>query len=301
MNQLDIVIKKWLDYLKAEKGFSKNTIISYHHDIEDYIEFLTEYQACKPDIDELQQVDLVTLRSYLSQKKIDGFSNTSSARNLSGIKNFYRFLYQITNISNDAILNIKSPKKSKTIPKALSFSEVMKAIESIGSPDNWVDLRDRAILTLIYATGMRISEALSITKKQLSGDHIIISGKGSKERMIPWICEAKNTIMDYISSAPFELDDNEPVFRGVKNGALSAGVFSRRLVNLRREIGLPEHMSAHSFRHSYATHLLENGADLRSIQKLLGHSDLTSTQRYTKINLNHLIQSYNNALGNKED
>lgn len=300
MSKLDEFIEKWIEYLTHEKGYSKHTIISYKHDIEDYILFLTEYFEEKPSFDEVCNIDLQTLRSYLSKRKIKNFLNSSSSRTLSGIKNFYRFIYQVTNISNDAIINIKSPKKQQNIPKALSFSEVMLAINS-RPEDNWISIRDKALLMLIYGTGMRISEALSITKKHLQGEYILIKGKGSKERMIPLIDEAKSLANKYLENMPHELEDDDPIFRGEKGGILSTGVFSRRLIDLRRSLGLPEHLSAHSFRHSYATHLLENGADLRSIQELLGHSDLTSTQRYTKVNLDHLIKSYNKAISIKEE
>lgn len=300
MSQLKNFIEKWIEYLKHEKGYSNHTIISYKHDIEDYISFLIEYSGEEPSFDAICKVDLQTLRSYLSKRKIKNFSNASSSRSLSGIKNFYRFIYQITNISNDAITNIKSPKKQQNIPKALSFSEVMYAINNLSLEESWVGIRDKSLLMLIYGTGMRISEALSITKKHIDGEYIVIKGKGSKERMIPWITEARSLVQKYLESMPFDIANDEPIFRGEKGGILSSAVYSRRLINLRRSLGLPEHMSAHSFRHSYATHLLENGADLRSIQELLGHSDLTSTQRYTKVNLDHLIKSYNKALPTKE-
>jgi integrase/recombinase XerC len=148
---------------------------------------------------------------------------------------------------------------------------------------------------LIYASGLRISEALSITQNHLKSEYIIIKGKAAKERMVPWIEEAKIAIMNYLAKLPFALDNGEPIFRGEKGKVLSTGVFSRQLISLRRSLGLPEHTSAHAFRHSFATHLLESGADLRSIQELLGHSDLSATQRYTKVNIEHLTKSYNKA------
>lgn len=302
MNQLDEFIGKWLEYLKHEKGYSDHTIISYKKDIEDFVAFLSDYNNGQPSFEDMKKVDLQTMRSYLSKRKISSFSNSSSARTLSGIKNFYRFIYQVTNFSNDAAMNIKSPKKAQTLPKALSFSEVMSAINNMDFDDKeqWVNLRDKALLMVIYSTGMRISEALSITKKQLGSEYIIVKGKGSKERMIPWINEARNVINNYMEILPFAIEQDDMIFRGIKGGVLAAGVFSRKLVSLRRSLGLPEHLSAHAFRHSYATHLLENGADLRSIQELLGHADLTSTQRYTKVNLDHLIKSYNKAQQVKE-
>lgn len=303
MNQLDEIVNNWLEYLKHEKGYSNHTIESYNHDFKDFTVFLEEFLGKKPNLEDYIRADLMSIRSWLSKRKMSKFANSSSARSLSGIKNFYRFLSQVTGQKNNAIDNVKSPKKPQQIPKALSFSEVMSAINNANfdEKDEWVNLRDKALLMLIYASGMRISEALSITKSHIKGEYILIKGKGSKERMIPWIDEARKSLTSYIESLPFEIADNEPIFRGEKGGVLASAVFSRKLVNLRRSIGLPEHASAHAFRHSFATHLLENGADLRSIQELLGHSDLSATQRYTKVNLEHLIGSYNKALPIKDD
>lgn len=165
-------------------------------------------------------------------------------------------------------------------------------IEEYGN-SQWIEVRNKALLVLIYASGLRISEALSITKLHLQNlEFIKIMGKGSKERVIPWLTIARNLITEYLEKLPYELKDDEPIFRGKQGKKLQPPVFNRELIKLKRFYGLPEHLSAHSFRHSFASHLLENGADLRSIQELLGHKSLSTTQSYTKTSIKHLEMAY---------
>ena len=290
-------IIKWQEYLQSERGFSNHTIISYVHDMEDFVGFIQSYEGKAPSLDDVINADIKVVRSWLSMRKNEDYAASSSARSLSGIKSFYKFIYQVTNQANHAVLSMRSPKKGQVIPKALSFNDVMLAINS--SPEfeknDWLAMRDKALLMLIYASGLRISEALAICKKDLNSDYLLIKGKGNKERVVPLLSEALSIIKQYLALLPFQIDNAAPIFRGEKGNALSTGVFSRQLIKLRRSLGLPEHASAHAFRHSFATHLLENGADLRSIQELLGHSDLSTTQRYTKVNIEHLAKSYKSA------
>ena len=290
-------ITKWQEYLRSERGFSNHTIISYVHDMEDFVDFIKNHEGEEPTLDDIIKTDIHTVRSWLSMRKNEDYAASSSARSLSGIKSFYKFIYQVTNQANHAVLAMRSPKKAQVIPKALSFKDVMLAINS--SPEfeknDWLAIRDKALLMLIYACGLRISEALAICKKDLNSDYLVIKGKGNKERIVSMLGEAISAINQYLELLPFQIDNAEPIFRGEKGHVLSTGVFSRQLIKLRRSIGLPEHTSAHAFRHSFATHLLENGADLRSIQELLGHSDLSTTQRYTKVNIEHLAKSYKAA------
>ena len=295
MLKSDII--KWQEYLRAERGYSKHTLISYLHDFEDFISFVKNHIGSEPSLDDIVKADIHTLRSWLSSRKNDDYASSSSSRALSGVKSFYRFIYQVTGEANNAVLAMHSPKKAQVIPKSLSFDDVMLAINS--SPEfeknDWLALRDKALITLIYAAGLRISEALSICKNSLNSDYLVIKGKGNKERIVPLLADAKAEIDKYLEILPFDICDEDPIFRGEMGKVLSTGVFSRQLIKLRRSIGLPEHTSAHAFRHSFATHLLENGADLRSIQELLGHSDLSTTQRYTKVNMDHLTRSYKAA------
>ena len=294
---LESDIIKWQKYLRNERGYASHTIISYLHDIEDFVNFIKKHKNKNPDLDDIINTDIHIMRSWLSMRKSADYAASSSARSLSGVKSFYKFIYQVTSKANHAILAMRSPKKAQILPKALSFENVMLAINS--SPEfeknDWLAMRDKSLLMLIYAAGLRISEALGICRKDLSSDYLVIKGKGQKERIVPLLDGALSTINQYLALLPFPINQDESIFRGEKGGALSAAVFSRQLIKLRRNLGLPEHTSAHAFRHSFATHLLENGADLRSIQELLGHSDLSTTQRYTKVNIDHLTKSYKSA------
>jgi integrase/recombinase XerC len=293
--QSDII--KWQKYLRSERGFSNHTIISYLHDLENFIGFIKNHQGSEPSLEDIIKADIHIVRSWLSMRKNQDYAPSSSARSLSGIKSFYKFIYQVTNQANQAVLGINTPKKAQVIPKALSFTDVMFAINSslAFQKKDWLATRDKALLMLIYASGLRISEALAICKKDLNSNYLVIKGKGNKERVVPMLEDASYAVNQYLELLPFHIDNADPIFRGEKGHVLSTGVFSRQLIKLRRNIGLPEHTSAHSFRHSFATHLLENGADLRSIQELLGHSDLSTTQRYTKVNIEHLSKTYKAA------
>ncbi|MGI4775602.1 MAG: tyrosine recombinase XerC [Janthinobacterium lividum] len=297
-DDIDEIVKKWQNYLKVQRNYSTHTLISYTHDIEHFLQFMQEYYAKIPTMEDVSKIDIRFVRSWLTKCRLDNYSGATSARALSGVKNFYKFLEKNAGINSHAIFSVKTPKSSKPLPKALTECELSTSIQHIDklSDQGWIDLRNKALLILIYASGLRISEALSLTKKHLQNvDFIKITGKGDKERLIPWIEGSKNIIEQYLKLMPYDIEDNAPIFRGLQGKILKAPVFNRELIKLRRLYGLPEHLSSHVFRHSFATHLLENGADLRSIQELLGHRSLSSTQRYTKINLKHLENIYDSA------
>jgi integrase/recombinase XerC len=292
------VIEQWKQYLKLQKHYSTHTLISYVYDFQHFLDFITSYQSETVTIDSLAKIDIRVMRSWLSKRRQDNYIAASSARALSSVKNFYKFLESNYNINCHVVFSIRSPKKAKALPKALSQNDTNVAIERIDESNgsSWVDIRNKALLVLIYASGMRISEALSITKKHLKNpDFIKVIGKGNKERLIPWIPHAKNLIEEYMAALPYLINDDDLVFRGKQGKPLQPPVFTRELIKLRRFYGLPEHLSSHAFRHSFATHLLENGADLRSIQELLGHRSLSTTQVYTKVNLKHLEDIYNRS------
>ena len=296
MRDIPHIVEEWLRYLKIERGYSEHTVTSYQHDLEDFLLFIQDYNGQEASMVHLLEVDLRLIRSWLAKRKNQNYSSGSNARTLSGIKNFYRFLNYAYNKTNDAIFVAKGPKKAKPLPKALSIADTMYSITTIDSlaSEPWVALRDQGLLLLIYASGMRISEALSISRQNLFEDAIRIMGKGGKERMIPWVPASKELIHKYLEIVPYDVSSG-PIFLGERGKKLQPAVFARRLILLRRAIGLPEYMTPHAFRHSFATHLLESGADLRSIQELLGHKNLSTTQRYTKINLKHLSDAYTKA------
>jgi len=291
------VIKAWQLYLFGQRNYSRHTLTAYCHDLEHLLTFITHYSHQFQALEDFRQIDLRLLRSWLSKRVQENYSASSNSRALSAVKNFYRFLHKNYHINCTAIILIKSPKKIKALPKALSQTDTQNAITSIHtSHENWVSFRNQALLVLIYASGMRIAEALSLTKKDLKNpDFIKIMGKGNKERLVPWLPEAHRLITAYLDLLPYKLEDNEPIFKGLYGKTLQAAVFNRELIRLRRQHGFCESISAHTFRHSFATHLLENGANLRSIQELLGHQSLSTTQLYTKISTKYLEDIYKQA------
>lgn len=292
------IINNWQDYLSCQRNYSQNTLDSYLNDLNHYLSFLSGYYSTQISIDQIKSVDIRCARSWLSSRTQDNFNLASTARALSSVKNFYKYLEKKFDITCHAIFTVRSPKKPKNLPKALTKSETeisLDNIEMLGD-EEWIHYRNKALLTLIYASGLRISEALSITQKHLENTEFIkIVGKGGKERLIPWITESKLLVKKYFKLMPYHIEIDEPIFRGKRGKPLQRSVFNKELMNLRRMLGLPEHLSSHAFRHSFATHLLENGADLRSIQDLLGHKSLSTTQRYTKINHSHLESVYEKA------
>lgn len=293
--QTQELIIKWQKYLSLQKNYSNHTMISYNNDLKHFLEFMNYYNSDIVTMDYIKAADIRLMRSWLAKRKCDNFVTSSIARGLSAIKNFYKFLEKTAELHNHVVFSIKSPKKSKLLPKALSEEEVNISLDHIEEYGNsqWIEIRNKALLVLIYASGLRISEALSITKLHLQNlEFIKIMGKGSKERVIPWLTIARNLITEYLEKLPYELKDDEPIFRGKQGKKLQPPVFNRELIKLKRFYGLPEHLSAHSFRHSFASHLLENGADLRSIQELLGHKSLSTTQSYTKTSIKHLETAY---------
>jgi integrase/recombinase XerC len=296
-SKLQNIISQWVQWLTLERALSAHTISAYQQDLQHFLQFQATYSVMILDLDHLIDIKITNIRAWLTQRKIENFEYSSSARALSSVKNFYRFIEKNYNQNISALKIIKGPKIKKPLPKALNLEQAENAIGKIEnlSEENWLSLRDKALLTLIYCTGLRISEALSITKSDLSGDHLRITGKGKKQRVVPLIVIAHNAITKYLEVLPFILEDNEPIFRGEKGKVLQANVFNKKLINLRRMLGLPEYMSAHAFRHSFATHLLGEGADLRVIQELLGHESLSTTQRYTKVDAERLLSVYNKA------
>ncbi len=294
--QLEIVITEWLKYLRNYKNYSANTCESYSNDLRNFINFITNYcNLTKLELDDLLSIDAKTIRSWLSSRQTSKYNSNSNARALFGIKNFYKYLLKQHNLSNQFIYSVKSPKLPKRLPKALDIEDTMvftSKIEDITS-DKWIGARDKALVFLLYGQGLRISEALSITKSHIKTESLRIIGKGNKTRLIPWLNITKQLILNYLELLPYQLTEDSCIFVGKRGKTLKPAVFGRHLIKLRHQLNLPEFLTAHSFRHCFASHLLNNGVDLRSVQELLGHQSLSSTQIYTKINVNYLTSVYN--------
>lgn len=291
--KIDLVKTQWQEYLKV-KFNSEHTYSSYSNDLNDYLTFLSEYYGSNISLDDVIKADIKTIRSWLAKMKSKNYNSSSLARKLSSIKNFYKFLSRQEYNIDSSIFVIKSPKKDKPIPKSLTREEVSITIDN-DENSNWVSKRNKALLLLFYAQGLRISEAMSINIESLDYDYIKILGKGQKERIIPWLNVSKNAVKDYLNSVPYKISKNQNIFLGVRGGELNKSQVNKLLISLRRELNLPEYLTPHSFRHSFATHLLEEGADLRVIQELLGHVSLSTTQIYTKTTVAHLKKAHKEA------
>ncbi len=291
--------KRWLDFLISERRVSNNTVENYNRDVDFFISYITQFEDIK-NIDSkfLNKIDISTFRSFLANLTRQNKSNVSIARNISSIKNFFKFMEQNEIANNQAIQILHSPKIPKKLSKSVASVDVMKLLESFNKliKEKWIAKRDIALFTLIYGCGLRISEALNLNISDIfSNDMLRIKGKGNKERLIPILNIIKEKINDYLKIAPFDFKPNSPIFRGVKGARLTARVAERDIAMARDYLGLPQTTTPHSLRHSFATHLLANGTDLRTIQELLGHSSLSTTQLYTKVDIRKIVESYKKA------
>ena len=288
------LVDDFLVYLASEKRCSDHTIVSYHTDIFYFFSFLKNHSNALVDKAKLESVTIQDFRSWLVFRKEQNFSSTSTARAISCLKSLFKFFNRHKIIANKEIENIKPPKLGKPIPKAVDKIDIDSIVNLIGefSKEEWLKKRDLALLTLIYGSGMRISEALSLTKNHLNNNGVVvITGKGNKQRMIPLLPIVEKRIDEYLAALPHQINNNEPIFLGLRGKKYQAAAFEKLIQNIREFLSLPDTISPHSFRHSFATHLLEAGGDLRTIQELLGHSSLSTTQRYTKIDKKRLLES----------
>lgn len=294
-------MEKWMIYLADERHYADKTLEHYARDMADFLKFVSGHTQKALCVDSLIALSIRDFRAWLAERKRHNYSPSSTARAISTLRNFYRYLDKQHGLHNAAIFHLVAPKRKETIPKALHAQQVTDALDGFDMVaserrENWVLDRDTALLTLIYCSGLRINEALSMKRADYPfSEALRVQGKGNKERMVPILPLVMSAMDTYIAACPFQLSANDPLFVGARGGRLQAAVFQRAVQQLRGALGLPESATPHAFRHSFATHLLENGADLRSIQELLGHADLSTTQRYTKINTQHMLDVYRKA------
>jgi integrase/recombinase XerC len=260
-----------------------------------FFQFLSQHYGNTIDKKHLKDISTQDIRSWLVTLKNKNYNISSYARYVSALKNFFNYLQKFENIENKSPHYIKIKNSKNQLPKCIGQIDAKLAIEESfnASSELWLQLRDLAIITLIYGCGLRISEALSITLSDLGGDFITITGKGQKQRSVPIITPVTNAINDYIKHCPHHLEKNTPLFLGARGKPLNPHVFQRQIRVIRNNLGLPDNVTPHTFRHSFATHLLSNGADLRSIQELLGHTNLSTTQIYTFVDESKILKTYN--------
>ena len=296
--ELAALVNEWCEYLTLEKCCSHHSLLAYQTDLNLFFDFLNKHISKIIEPADLNKIELSDIRSWMANRKSDGYMNVSTARSLAAVKNFYKFLHKYKGFEISSVLVAKNPKKTKPIPKALTSEEARFTLDNLGiaAKNSWIKSRNEALMMLIYACGLRISEALSITKEQINlaiaTGSLKILGKGSKERIVPILDIACKYIEDYLKLLPFALENDDAIFRGERGKILQPAIVRKNLMAVRRALMLPEHLTPHAFRHSFATHLLENGADLRSIQELLGHASIATTQIYTKVNTKKLLDAY---------
>ncbi|MDX2113875.1 MAG: tyrosine recombinase XerC [Alphaproteobacteria bacterium] len=290
------LVSAWLDWMASTKRASRHTLISYRHDLENFLGFLQQHLGGAAGKKQLAALELRDFRAWLAARSHD-YDPASTARALSAVKSFYRWLEQQGHGKNSAIFHMRSPKIGRALPKALAVDQAQHAVVGIESADGeaWINARNLALLLLIYGCGLRISEALSVKRSDAGQTMLRLVGKGNKERQVPVLPVVTQAIESYLALCPHHGAADTALFVGKEGKPLNPGVFQRTLRQLRRQLGLPESTTPHAFRHSFATHLLSAGGDLRSIQELLGHASLSTTQRYTHVDRQRLMNAYQNA------
>jgi integrase/recombinase XerC len=289
----------WLQSLKSERRMSAKTVEAYARDFGQFAQFMAEHLGEPPGNRALAELIVSDFRAFLAKRRKEGVESRTLARQLSSLRSFYRHAEKRGLFRNPALSAIRAPKLPHAVPKPLSperASRVAKADAVAGEESlSWVMARDEAVLTLLYACGLRISEALSLKTAEAEAQVLSITGKGGKTRIVPVLPVARAAMQRYLDLCPFAIGGEEPMFRGLKGGPLNARNIQLLLARLRGALGLPETATPHALRHSFATHLLANGADLRVIQELLGHASLSTTQVYTEVNRAHLLEQYRKA------
>ncbi|MGZ9097297.1 MAG: tyrosine recombinase XerC [Micavibrio sp.] len=288
-------LARWVDYLRYEKNLSRHTLRAYIADVTGFITFLANHNEKAPGLNDLSETTLRDFRSWMSRRAMDGASAATRARSLSGVKNFLGWLDRQGVMHNAAAKTIRGPKLPHKLPRPLSIRQAFEILDNMDA-EGWIGERDRALFTLLYGCGLRIDEALSLNIADLPRDgFMIVRGKGRKERQVPVLEIVDTALNRYRATCDFAETPDRPLFLGVQGKRLHQGVAQKVLRDLRARMQLPETATPHALRHSFATHLLQEKANLREIQEMLGHASLRSTQRYTEVNATELIAIYKSA------
>jgi integrase/recombinase XerC len=289
----------WLTWLEHEKRFAKNTIDAYARDVDAFLGFLCGHHGAPVDLADLGSLKASDIRAYLAKRRASdkSLSDRSVARALASIRSFFRFLDRRRNLPNGDVTFVRGPRLKPPAPRPVSAPSAFDLIDMAGeTPQPWIGARDSAVLTLLYGCGLRISEALALTGADAPlPTTMIITGKGGKTRIVPTLPAARDAVDDYVRQCPFHMDAQTPLFFGARGGPLRARIIQSAMVRMRASLGLPASATPHALRHAFATHLLQGGGDLRSIQELLGHASLSTTQRYTEIDPSFMMAAFTAA------
>ncbi|MEO0633313.1 MAG: tyrosine recombinase XerC [Pseudomonadota bacterium] len=291
-------LEAFLTHQRSLKGAADNTVQAYSRDVAEFLAFMTVHSGQTQGLGALARITTQDMRAWMAQTRSGGVGARSLARKLSAVKSFYKWLSAREGFEPTAVLSTRAPKFTKKLPRPLAEDAARDMLDLVPlqSDKRWVGLRDVAVLTLLWGCGLRISEALGLTAADAPlHDMLRIRGKGGKERIVPVLPAARNAVADYVSACPFDLTGNAPLFRGVRGGALTPSAIQKVMAQVRMQLGLPASATPHAMRHSFATHLLNAGGDLRAIQELLGHASLSTTQAYTAVDAVRLMDVYNAA------
>jgi integrase/recombinase XerC len=296
-------IGRWLAYLGSERRMSPKTLEAYERDVGQFLTFLAEHLGGTPGLKHLAKLTPADVRAFMAARRSDGAGNRTLMRGLAGTRSFARFLERNGKGKVGALSAIRTPKLARSLPKPLAVKDAKRMADGEARDGEtrapWIIARDAAVLGLLYGSGLRIAEALSLKRGQApkpgTGDAITVTGKGNKARMVPVLPQVATLIADYVAHCPIELSPEGPLFVGARGGPLLPRIVQLAMARLRGALGLPDSATPHALRHSFATHLLARGGDLRSIQELLGHASLSTTQIYTAVDSERLLEVYATA------
>jgi len=288
-------VTQWLAWMRGERRLAEKTIEAYQGDLVGFFKFLGGHFGGEPDAPELYSLRPADIRAFLAMRAGRGYARSSNARAMATVRGFYRFLDRRGLASSAATFAVRTPKINRSVPKALSEGDALEAIRSVAklSDEPWLAKRDSALLLLLYGCGLRIGEALALNRSsEPLGASLRIVGKGGKHRIVPLLAGVRQALEDYLEACPFRVEPGGPVFLGSRGKRLDPAVAQKQVRRVRALLRLPQTATPHALRHSFATHLLQNGYDIRSIQELLGHASLATTQRYTDVDAERLVSTH---------
>lgn len=292
------LVVEWLDSLAHGRRLSPHTVRAYADTLHGFVGFLARHTGGPVHGGTLAAAGAADFRAWMAARRGEGLANASVARALSALRTFYAWANRRHGIANDALAAVKAPRLPRRVPRPVAPADARALADGVGEAADlpWVAARDTAVLLLLYGAGLRIAEALALTGAVLPlGETLSVTGKRSKTRIVPLLPQVRGAIEAYVALCPWPIGPAAPLFRGVRGGALAPELVRRAMAQARTALGLPASATPHALRHSFATHLLARGADLRSIQALLGHASLSSTQVYTAVDAAHLLDVYRSA------